>query len=788
MKRFNLSKHFYYLFKPEHSGAEQKSREDVFVPKIFMNLYNITKKIKKQNMKAYNNNETKFFLLNSNSYFSHNQMAKMNTFDINNNYVANKIFGNNKRYFSTGKKSISNFPHVQRNSISNKFQKFNSNNSIKQNQNLILRKKLAMTNTKIKVKNLEYPKEMEKNKEDKSRRLINLSVEYMDKDKFNDGIFDLESFSIRNGIELSSKKLSDINQSNIFHKKIKNKIYNNYKDDKLKGKKYNSKILMKSIHYLSNLNKSKENFHSDYSYYLKKNMIPQFAKLVRQENIKILYKTEKEILDEIYKSKIDFPLVNDNDLYPTEKFYFCINRRYRNQLIKYMNHRINWEFYANSSKYYDNININFEWKYYSHKVNFKKFLIKENMPLKKLKIINLFEKNYEIGNKKNMFINLISYCDSIGYNIFDVVPFTIIISNTKNLGFSFSALKELLEFIPKESNLKNNIMTNRRYCEQFWFDKNYYEIYNQYIYFNKNFLSKKNYWILKPPDLYQGKCIEIVNNYDEILKKCKKMFRGVDKTNIPELDEEEFDDEYDADEPEEEYDEYEIKPTKFYCCNDIIVQKYLDNPLLYYKRKFDIRCFVLLDSNLNVYFCREGHLKGCSEFYDLENTNKFIHITNYSFQKNSSNFEKFEKGNEISYSDFKKFMKKENIPLEKFDKMIEHMKFLIQLSLKAVSKKLTKVNPVLCFEIFGYDFIVDNEFRPWILEINDNPGLCISSPVIEKIIPRMLDDAFRLTIDVVFNTKYSPECFDSKKRYKSKFKLDGFTDNENIFEFLCNLN
>ena len=261
MKRFNLSKHFYYLFKPEHSGAEQKSREDVFVPKIFMNLYNITKKIKKQNMKAYNKNETKFFLLNSNSYFSHNQMAKMNTFDINNNYVANKIFGNNKRYFSTGKKSISNFPNAQRNSISNKFQKFNSNNSIKQNQNSILRKKLAMTNTKIKVKNIEYPKEMEKNKEDKSRRLINLSVEYMDKDKFNDGIFDLESFSIRNGIELSSKKLNDINQSNIFHKKIKNKIYNNYKDDKLKGKKYNSKILMKSIHYLSNLNKSKENFH-----------------------------------------------------------------------------------------------------------------------------------------------------------------------------------------------------------------------------------------------------------------------------------------------------------------------------------------------------------------------------------------------------------------------------------------------------------------------------------------------------------------------------------------------
>ena len=402
-------------------------------------------------------------------------------------------------------------------------------------------------------------------------------------------------------------------------------------------------------------------------------------------------------------------------------------------------------------------------------------------------MINLFEKNYEIGNKKNMFINLINYCNSINYNIFDVVPFTLIISNTKNVGYSFSALKELMDFIPKTNNLKSNIMTNRKYNVHFWFDKNYQNINNQYIYFNKNFISEKNYWILKPPDLYQGKCIEIGNNYDDIFKKCKKMFRGVDKTNIPEIDEEEYSDEMDDDFTDEN-DIDEKKGTKFYCCNDIIVQKYLDNPLLYQKRKFDIRCFVLLDSNLNVYFCREGHLKGCSEYYNLDNTNKFIHITNYSFQKNSLNFEKFEIGNEISYNDFKKFMKKEGIPLEKFGKMIEHMKFLIQLSLKAVSKKLIRISPVLCFEIFGYDFIVDNEFRPWILEINDNPGLAISSPVIEKIIPRMLDDAFRLTIDMVFNTKYSPECFDSKKRYKSKYRLDGFTDNENIFEFLCNLN
>ena len=94
---------------------------------------------------------------------------------------------------------------------------------------------------------------------------------------------------------------------------------------------------------------------------------------------------------------------------------------------------------------------------------------------------------------------------------------------------------------------------------------------------------------------------------------------------------------------------------------------------------------------------------------------------------------------------------------------------------------------MLSFEIFGYDFIIDNEFNPWLLEINNNPGLAISSSVIEKIIPRMLDDAFRLTIDKIFETKYDYTCIEDDCKYKSKYKIDGFSDEENVFEFLCNI-
>ena len=196
---------------------------------------------------------------------------------------------------------------------------------------------------------------------------------------------------------------------------------------------------------------------------------------------------------------------------------------------------------------------------------------------------------------------------------------------------------------------------------------------------------------------------------------------------------------------------------------------------------------IFLDIVFNLYFCKEGHLKGCSELYNLNNLNKYIHITNYSLQKNSNNFELYEIGNEMSYKDFKNFLINENISLKKFDYMINQMKILIKISFQSVAKKLLKEKQVLCFEIFGYDFILDNDFKLWILEINNNPGLSISSPVIEKLVPRMLDDAFRLTIDKIFNTQYSKECIDQEGKYKTKYKLNGFKDDENIFEFLCNI-
>lgn len=86
-----------------------------------------------------------------------------------------------------------------------------------------------------------------------------------------------------------------------------------------------------------------------------------------------------------------------------------------------------------------------------------------------------------------------------------------------------------------------------------------------------------------------------------------------------------------------------------------------------------------------------------------------------------------------------------------------------------------------CFEIFGYDILIDDEFNPYLIEINSNPGIDESSPLINIIIPRMIDDAMKLTIDDIFKEYYS-------EPYKTIYEVDGYSNEENLWEMICNLN
>lgn len=88
------------------------------------------------------------------------------------------------------------------------------------------------------------------------------------------------------------------------------------------------------------------------------------------------------------------------------------------------------------------------------------------------------------------------------------------------------------------------------------------------------------------------------------------------------------------------------------------------------------------------------------------------------------------------------------------------MQRMIADTVRAVGHKMDPMRRMNSFEIFGYDFMLDTDFKLYLIEVNTNPCLEISSPLMAKIIPSMVDNAFRIAIDPLFPP---PENFSWKK-------------------------
>lgn len=232
-----------------------------------------------------------------------------------------------------------------------------------------------------------------------------------------------------------------------------------------------------------------------------------------------------------------------------------------------------------------------------------------------------------------------------------------------------------------------------------------------------------------------------------------------------------------------------INHSKVYRSSQVVLQKYIEKPFLYNNRKCDLRIWVLISHKQDIFVCKEGHFKVCSEEYDLNKKDTFAHITNYSVQKYSKSFSLYEIGNEISYDQFQASIKKSHSNKKSFREDILPLIYnIIKISFFSVYKKLKVEENMNTFEIFGYDFLLDENLNPFLIEINTNPGYELSSPLISIILPRMIEDALRLTVDDVFPTQYliNNQVVD-KENYKSPFLVEGYSEKESIWELIGNL-
>ncbi len=81
------------------------------------------------------------------------------------------------------------------------------------------------------------------------------------------------------------------------------------------------------------------------------------------------------------------------------------------------------------------------------------------------------------------------------------------------------------------------------------------------------------------------------------------------------------------------------------------------------------------------------------------------------------------------------------------------------------------------FEIFGYDFMIDADYKVYLIEANTNPCLELSCPLLARIIPAMLDSAFRICLDPLF-----PPKPDSKKNVNTLPELLPVNKFELVFD------
>ncbi|XP_020841898.1 tubulin polyglutamylase TTLL5 isoform X4 [Phascolarctos cinereus] len=197
-------------------------------------------------------------------------------------------------------------------------------------------------------------------------------------------------------------------------------------------------------------------------------------------------------------------------------------------------------------------------------------------------------------------------------------------------------------------------------------------------------------------------------------------------------------------------------PNQISLEENILVSRYINNPLLIDDFKFDIRLYVLVTSYdpLVIYLYEEGLARFATVRYDqgAKNIrNQFMHLTNYSVNKKSGDYvscddpEVEDYGNKWSMSAMLRYLKQEGKDTTALMAHVEDLiiKTIISAELAIATACKTFVpHRSSCFELYGFDVLIDSTLKPWLLEVNLSPSLACDAPLDLKIKASMISDMF----------------------------------------------
>jgi len=180
---------------------------------------------------------------------------------------------------------------------------------------------------------------------------------------------------------------------------------------------------------------------------------------------------------------------------------------------------------------------------------------------------------------------------------------------------------------------------------------------------------------------------------------------------------------------------------------EAVVQEYITNPLLVNGFKFDLRVYVVVTSfrPLRVYLFEDAIARLCSRPYDAVSAlteeglgDLYRHLTNASINKASEEAQVDRAG----LGPGCKFLWRDVAAVVEQSSGLDTAEVWRRIRSQVIYTCLAASEVIgaepCCFELFGFDFLVDATGKPWVVEVNFSPDLVIESAADEAVKPRLL--------------------------------------------------
>ena len=222
----------------------------------------------------------------------------------------------------------------------------------------------------------------------------------------------------------------------------------------------------------------------------------------------------------------------------------------------------------------------------------------------------------------------------------------------------------------------------------------------------------------------------------------------------------------------------------------MIASRYISNPFLINKKKFDLRIYAFVTSiqPLRIYRFNEGLTRFSANNYNSDKNDRCAHLTNYAVNKNNKNYIQNNQPFDIDYNSSKwtltslrQYLEEHGIDsqliFDKIDDII--IKSIISCEnnfVSAISKYCAFQEN--CFELYGYDILIDENLNCWLMEVNLSPNLHFDAPIDLKIKGQMIAEMFNLLRIVPYDIRN--EIYESNSKFSSISKYLNYPEFKDI--------